>query len=135
MRQVFADAVYWVAIAHRKDQWHARAVEASRQLGPVQLVTIDEVLDEFLAHFSAFGSDMRQHAAATVRSLLADDSVRVIPQSRQSFLAGLSMYESRPDKDYSLTDCIAMTTMRQEALTEVLTHDAHFLQEGFRVLL
>jgi uncharacterized protein len=135
MRLVFADAVYWVALAHRKDQWHQRAVEVSQQIGPVRLVTTDEVLDEFLAHFSGYGSELRLLSARTVRSLLADPSVRVIPQSRHSFLAGLALHEGRPDKAYSLTDCISMATMRQEGITEALTHDAHFTQEGFQILL
>jgi predicted nucleic acid-binding protein len=39
---------------------------------------------------------------------------------------------ARPDKGYSLTDCISMQTMRKEGLTEVLTKDRHFEQEGFR---
>src|SRR5271170_1816513 len=34
-------------------------------------------------------------------------------------------YEARPDKGYSLTDCISIQTMRKEALTEVLTTDRH----------
>jgi predicted nucleic acid-binding protein len=34
-----------------------------------------------------------------------------------------------------LTDCISMETMRQEGITEILTHDAHFAQEGFTLLL
>jgi hypothetical protein len=99
MRRVFADALYWVALAHRKDQWHARAVQSSQQLGSVLLVTTDEVFDEFLAHFSAYGSQMRAQAAQTVRDLLNDPTVTVIPQSRQSFLAGLALYEARPDKE------------------------------------
>jgi predicted nucleic acid-binding protein len=135
MRHVFADAVYWVALTHRKDQWHSRAVAVSQQLGTVELVTTDEVLDEFLAYFSGFGPLLRQQTAASVRSLLAGSSTRVIPQSRASFLAGLDLYENRPDKAYSLTDCISMAVMRQEGLTEVLTHDVHFTQEGFRILL
>ena len=61
-------------------------------------------------------------------------NVRVIPQSRESFLAGLELYVTRPDKGYSLTDCIAMQTMRREGITDVLTNDHHFAQEGFRVL-
>jgi predicted nucleic acid-binding protein len=44
------------------------------------------------------------------------------------------LYEQRPDKAYSLTDCISMQVMRREGLTEVLTNDHHFIQEGFRVL-
>jgi predicted nucleic acid-binding protein len=135
MRRIFADAVYWVALAHRKDQWHARAVQVSRQLGAATLITTDEVLTEFLNHFSAYGDQMRRQSANTVRGLLSDPSLIVIPQSRQTFLSGLALYEARPDKEYGLTDCISMVTMRQEGITEVLTHDDHFVQEGFIRLL
>jgi predicted nucleic acid-binding protein len=135
MRRVFADALYWVALAHRHDQWHSQAVAASQQLGAVPLVTTDEVLDEFLAHFSGYGRSLRVRAARTVRDLFHNPTIEIIPQSRQSFLDGLHLYESRPDKGYSLTDCISMVTMRQEGITEVLTHDDHFTQEGFTRLL
>jgi hypothetical protein len=57
------------------------------------------------------------------------------PQSHQSFLAGFALYKARSDKRYSLTDCISMEAMRDESITEVLTHDNHFTQEGFSVLL
>jgi predicted nucleic acid-binding protein len=135
MRRIFADAVYWVALAHRKDQWHQKAVQVSQQLGQVILVTTDEVLNEFLAFFSAYGPQTRTHSARTVHQLLAEPNVQVIEQSRQIFLAGLSLYENRPDKSYSLTDCISMVTMRNQGINEVLTHDAHFTQEGFTILL
>ena len=58
----------------------------------------------------------------------------MFPQSRDSFLAGLELYRARPDKGFSLADCISMQTMRREGLTEVLTNDRHFEQEGFRAL-
>jgi predicted nucleic acid-binding protein len=58
----------------------------------------------------------------------------VIPQSRESFRSGVALYGARPDKGYSLTDCISMQTMRKEGLTEALTNDRHFEQEGFRAL-
>ena len=41
----------------------------------------------------------------------------------------------RTDKDYSLIDCISMNACRQEGITEVLTNDHHFSQEGFTVLI
>jgi len=77
---------------------------------------------------------MRVQAAAVVEDILAAVHVRVIPQTRGSFLAGLALYRARPDKGYSLTDCISMQTMRREDLTEVLTNDRHFQQEGFQAL-
>jgi predicted nucleic acid-binding protein len=48
--------------------------------------------------------------------------------------AGLQLYRARPDKGYSLVDCISMQAMRREGLTEVLTNDRHFEQKGFRAL-
>jgi predicted nucleic acid-binding protein len=60
--------------------------------------------------------------------------VHIIPQSHESFPSGLDLYAARPDKGYSLVDCISMQTMRKERLTEVLTNDRHFEQEGFRAL-
>ena len=48
-------------------------------------------------------------------------------------MKGLDFYASRPDKVYSLVDRISMHTMRQMGLTEVLTNDHHFTQEGFTI--
>ena len=59
----------------------------------------------------------------------------MIPQSHQSFLDGLALYKARPDKGYSLTDCISMQVMRREGITEILTHDDHFTQEGWFAIL
>jgi predicted nucleic acid-binding protein len=47
----------------------------------------------------------------------------------------LDFYASGTDKSYSLVDCISMHTMRQIGLTEVLTNDHHFTQEGFIILI
>ena len=46
----------------------------------------------------------------------------------------IALYNARPDKGYSLADCISMQIMRREGLTDVLTNDRHFEQEGFRAL-
>jgi len=43
------------------------------------------------------------------------------------------LYAARSDKAYSLVDCVAMQVMRREGLTEALTNDHHFVQEGFRI--
>jgi predicted nucleic acid-binding protein len=99
----------------------------------VSIVTTGEILTEFMTFFSA-DAWQRNRAAATVRRLFAAPGVKVIAQSHQSFLDGLTLHEARPDKGYSLVDCISMQTMRKEALSEVLTNDRHFEQEGFRAL-
>jgi predicted nucleic acid-binding protein len=98
------------------------------------LVTTDEVLTELLTYFAKSRPPWRTRAGLAVKALLSDLNVRVIPQSRPSFLSGLELYLARPDKGYSLTDCISMQTMRREGLTEALTNDRHFEQEGFHAL-
>ena len=47
----------------------------------------------------------------------------------------LQLLEERPDKDYSLCDAVSFVLMRQHALSEALTTDHHFEQEGFHQLL
>jgi predicted nucleic acid-binding protein len=134
MTALFAGTFYWIAITGPNDSAHQAALAMTEQHADAWLVTTDEVLSEYLAYFAHATEALRREAAAVVRDLLESPAVRVIAQSRQSFLSGLELYTARPDKGYSLTDCISMQTMRQDGLTEALTNDRHFEQEGFRAL-
>jgi uncharacterized protein len=135
MKQVYADTVYWIALANPLDQWHPLAVQAGRSLRGTTIITSEETLSEFLAHFSGQGQKLREGATRYAERVLANPGVIVRPQTHQSFLDGFAFYKSRPDKGYSLTDCISMQAMRHEGITEILTHDGHFAQEGFTILL
>jgi predicted nucleic acid-binding protein len=134
MRELFADTFFWTALADPQDQWHSAARQFDTTLEGARLVTTDEVLAEFATQFGVRDRRLREIAARWVRSILDDSEIEVVAQSHDSFVSGLELYESRPDKLYSLTDCISMQTMRQRSISEVLTHDRHFSQEGFRVV-
>lgn len=133
MRRVFADSLYWIALSHQKDHWHAPALKASLSLRAAELITTQEMLGEFLTAFRR-NATLRSIAVRRTELISADPHIRVLPQSSQSFQAGLALYKSRPDKQYSLADCITMETMRREGIIEILTHDVHFTQEGFVIL-
>lgn len=135
MKLVFADTLHWGAALHPHDQYRAQVIRVREALGEVQLVTTDEILTELLDGLAQRGAHLREMAAHAVRKILDDRRVTIYPQSHASFLAGLRLYEQRYDKGYSLVDCISMTTMRRHRISEVLTSDRHFMQEGFRVLL
>jgi uncharacterized protein len=45
-----------------------------------------------------------------------------------------SIYKARPDKGWSLTDCISFTVMSERG-TDALIADRHFEQAGFRLLM
>jgi uncharacterized protein len=127
--KVFADTFYWIALTDASDSAHSRAAEIADEI-----VTTDEVLSEYLNFFCAAPEFMRREVALVVEDILQDPAVKVIPQSRQSFLEGLKLYGLRKDKSYSLIDCISMSAMRREGINVALTNDRHFEQEGFRAL-
>ncbi|MEM8603873.1 MAG: hypothetical protein AAGF24_08575 [Cyanobacteria bacterium P01_H01_bin.121] len=92
-------------------------------------------MTELLTFYAKLGEQLRRKAAQFVRGAFRSQDIEVIPQTHISFLMGLDLYEQRPDKGYSLADCISMQSMRQRGLLEVLTNDKHFRQEGFTILL
>ena len=136
MRKIFADTSYWIAITNPKDELHSLVQIINKSIKDSSILTTDEVLVEFLAYFSSkYSGTMRRAASEITRRILNNTNIQVIPQSRDSFLSGLKLYEERLDKQYSLVDCISMVTMRNEGITEILTSDSHFAQEGFSIYL
>lgn len=134
MPEVFANSFYWIALANPVDAWHSAATKFSRTNPDAVLITTDEVLSEFLNYFSAAGERKRRIVARMFEEAMDHPCIMVLPQTRESLLRGFALYEARNDKSYSLTDCISMNTMRDRNMTEVLTHDQHFAQEGFTIL-
>ena len=114
MKTVFADTAYWIAIASPRDEWAVPAARARSILGDARIVTIDEILTEFLNSLASGGESVRRQAVKMVREILEASNVTVIRQSRGSFLGALELYERRTDKGYSLTDCTAMQAMYGE---------------------
>ena len=133
MKAVFADTFYWVALTNLADARYGDARALDDMLAGATVFTTDEVLAEFLTFFAG-DAWLRNRSAETVLRLLKEPDVCVVAQSRESFLAGLELYRQRPDKSYSLTDCISMHTMRDHGIDDALTNHRHFEQEGFRAL-
>ena len=129
---MFIDSLHLIALAVEDDQWHGLSRKVGESLGvSTHYVATYEVLTEFLAAVSRGRPEIRLEAAATVRDIIADDNITIVSQSADLFERGLELYTDRPDKRYSLTDCISMTVMRDLNITEVLTHDRDFENEGF----
>lgn len=134
MKLIFADTFYWLALVNPRDDWHQEAVIITSSLKNVKIVTTDEILAEVLNFLSTYGTQMRRRTVRLIKDIMANPNIQVIEQTRESFLQGLNLYENRVDKEYSLTDCVSMQVMKQLGITEVLTHDKHFTQEGFIIL-
>src|SRR5437868_14222609 len=111
------------------DSYRRAALAATALLAGAHFVTTEEILLEVLAALRS-GAHLRSLAVALIHELHARPDVEVVPQSSQSFAAGLARYANRPDKENSLVDCISMETMDARGIKEALTHDRHLQQEG-----
>lgn len=135
MKYIFADTFYFIALINPRDNWHQRVVKVSQSISKVQLVTSESILQEVLNFYAESGYFQRQRTVKLVKKIIDDSDILVIEQNHESFLLGLSLYENRLDKGYSLTDCISMKIMQNLEINEILTNDKHFSQEGFIILL
>ena len=135
MRTVFADTGYWVALRDPGDGLHRKAEEVTRQLAPLQTVTTEMVLGEFLTCMSRRGEHHRTGAAQLVKDLASNPDVEVVPQTSAQFEAAVGRCASRPDQQWSLVDCASFVLMEHRDIREALAHDRDFQQAGFVALL
>lgn len=135
MSSVLIDTHYLIAVINRLDQWHAAAIEITPKLLTLKIIVTESVFIETLNYFSEFRAEVKQHAAESVEKFAANPNITVVEQTPEVFANGLRLYKARLDKGYSMTDCISMNFCRELGITEVLTHDEHFRQEGFQILL
>jgi uncharacterized protein len=128
----FADTFFFFALGNPDDPAHQRAREFADDVTGV-LVTTAWVLTELADGLSAPAN--RPAFLRLLRSLQGNSAFEIVPPDADLFERGLDLFARRPDKAWSLTDCISFVVMTERGLTEALTGDHHFEQAGFRALL
>lgn len=111
---------------------HAKAVAAYDEVQAG--LTHSYVLSEFVALAHARGSD-RPSALTFMTGMVEDPDVEVIWVAKDLHDAAVELLTKREDKSYSLCDAVSFVLMRERGLSDALTTDRHFEQEGFRRLL
>jgi len=129
---VFADTFHFLALLNSSDAAHVRAIEASCVAGR-EFVTTEFVVLE-LADALAHPRD-RVEFFVVRDAIINDASFHIVPASTEVLARGIQFYRERPDKEWSLTDCISFVVMAEKGLSEVLTGDRDFEQAGFKLLL
>ncbi|MCS6829315.1 MAG: PIN domain-containing protein [bacterium] len=117
----------------RSDYRHPEAVQTFRSTTSKKVVH-SYVLAEFIPLCRSRRLDMGK-ALAFAKELLESEDVAVVWVDEQIHRAALSLLVERPDKTYSLCDAVSFVVMRLLGITEALTTDRHFEQEGFTRLL
>ena len=128
----FADTWFLIALLEPRDTHHRAALRLQHDVRSAVIVTHDAVLTELLAYFADEGDHQRRLATHLVRRVLS--RFVVVTPDRDLFLRALDRYEQRPDKEYSLVDCMSMVVMEERGIRHVLTNDHHFAQAGFTVV-
>ena len=131
MSAVFADTYFFLALLSGEEPARARALAESKVNRRV--VTTEFILLE-LGNACARAED---HAdfLALVEGMRASPRLTIVPLGSVLLNRGLELMANRPDKDWSLTDCVSFVVMGDEGLRDALTADGHFEQAGFRALL
>ncbi|MFN0011034.1 MAG: type II toxin-antitoxin system VapC family toxin [Phycisphaerales bacterium] len=132
MKAVFADTSFWLALAASNDIHHQTASRLAVQLNRPIVTTVPVVIEVA----NALCKRGAKAEAIELRGrLAADRAARVVACTGALVQSGWKLYSERLDKDWSLTDCMSFSVMKQAGLTEALTADHHFIQAGFRALL
>src|SRR5438128_9678724 len=132
MKTVFADTGYYIALVNSEDEYHLRAREYTASFRG-SFLTTSWVLLELANHLAK--EPNRALFLSLFDDLRRNQRVRILPPAQAEFDRGIELYRHRPDKDWSLTDCISFVVMNREGITEALTADRHFDQAGFKALL
>ncbi len=132
MRRVFVDTGGIIASKNIRDAGHLDALRMLKDIRasqPFQFVSTDSVLTEFCNSYSKV--HLRVEALDYVDAFRASPVCMLVNIDALLFDEALTLYRSRPDKEWGLTDCTSFVVMRREKIVEAFTTDIHFEQAGF----
>ena len=133
--EVFLDTAYAIALSSPNDLFHQQAVQLADELksAGTRLITTRAILLEIGNALSK--QRYRRAAVLLLDSIEIDPRVEIIPLSEQLYARASKLYRERPDKEWTLTDCMSFIVMEDREISEALTTDEHFHQAGFHVLM
>jgi uncharacterized protein len=129
---ILVDTGFLLALLDPRDALHDRARAWAVHIRDQLLVT-EYVLLETVNFASAPANRVKVHAL--VEHVRSNAGYEILAASPTLFDAGLRLHASRPDKQWSLTDCISFVVMERRQLKKALAYDHHFEQAGFEALL
>lgn len=115
-----------------KDTYHEKAVDLYDSA--TSRITSNYVLAEYTALAQVRGIPRKQIIDFSER-ILADETIEIVWVDEDLHSKAVELLKQRADKTYSLCDAVSFVLMREREITDALTTDKHFEQEGFARLL
>lgn len=117
------------------DEGDVRHHEASEIFAKAQfLVTTNYVLAEFVPLTHVRGLQ-REKSLSFLQALVLLPRIEVVWIDERRHQEAMKLLNKRLDKTYSLCDAVSFVLMRERQISQALTTDKHFVQEGFIRLL
>jgi len=123
----------FLSLYDEADEHHEQAV-LLYDAPAVKRLTTNYVLAEYTALAHVRGVPRREIIKFSSR-ILDDKDVEIIWVGENLHRQAVALMRERTDKNYSLCDAVSFVVMRQRGISESLTTDKHFRQEGFIRLL
>ena len=131
--RLFLDTVFVQALLNRQDQYHAQAKALLPRIRSAAEVWITEAI--LIEVGNALSSFNRLAAVQFIMQCYHTANMRVVSVDTPLLNRALRLYQARPEKKWSFTDCISFVVMQDHDLTDVATADEHFVQAGYKVWL
>lgn len=132
--RILLDTAFVRALLNRRDQDHARAKELWPRVRAAREVwTTEAILVEIGNSLRSISH--RQAAFAFISKCYTTPNTRIENVTSDLLGRALTLYDSRRDKTWGLTDCISFVVMKDQSLVDAMTTDKDFQQAGFRALM
>jgi predicted nucleic acid-binding protein len=132
---VFMDSAGFLALWDAGDAHHAAAARLQAELisNRRRFVTSEYIVDETATLLLVRHS----HAAAAdfLDTIERSEAMRLEWIGPERFHAAVGLFRRHGDKEWSFTDCVSFTLMRELRIRDAFTTDHHFRQAGFAPLL
>ncbi len=135
MNKVFVDTAALIAIGNKADQYHHQALKIYTDLAQQKtlFITTNAVIFETANAFSK--SQYRSSFLFILNMIKKSPCWNYIIVDDRLMDKGTGFFEDRPDKDWSLVDCIGMVIAKEQNIERIFTTDKHFTQAGFQILI
>jgi uncharacterized protein len=129
---VLLDTSGLLCLHYQTEPFHTQALAAYKQAN-IRVIH-NYIIAEYVAltHARRFP---RPSVLSFVVDLLDNPDIETIWVDEALHRAAVDLLLERQDKGYSLCDSVSFIVMRQRSITEALSTDRHFEQEGFARLL
>ncbi|MBI1923784.1 type II toxin-antitoxin system VapC family toxin [Candidatus Poribacteria bacterium] len=135
MKLVFLDTSGLVGLVNAHDRLHQKATQVYQGLR-VKQITTDAVLVEAGNLLRYLGT---RHLAGRLKDRVEAAKqlgmIEVVHVDEALMERAWQLYRNRPDKEWSMTDCISFIVMQDRGVVQAFTDDHHFEQAGFVKLL